>query len=288
MPAATAMRSLLLVCLGAVCALGYVLAFGLGRATAPRPGLQLPSGDPIRADLGDGWRLSLEVTRDAGGEGASDEREPVIAVERPLPTQRIVQRARVLAARPVAVAEERVPELDRPPDRMDGMLLEAWHSFHQLAFRGTQVPTEDGGWARDGYWEAWHENGQLHELGAYRLGEEDGVWQWWYPNGNRMAEGRYVDGDRVGTWCFWNEDGGLLMTGSYRAGQGEGLWTYFHEEGAVRAQGSLRSGAPHGQWTGWLPGGGVDTANSWLWVDGERMETGNPAGAPQRAVGCFD
>ena len=163
---------------------------------------------------------------------------------------------------------------DPPPRtgtaRVNGPHLIAHYPGGQLHFEGHQVPGEDGTWVREGNWAAWHENGQLHELGGYRAGVEHGPWQWWYENGERMAEGRFVEGELEGPWSYWYESGRLQMTGSYVQGVGHGPWVHYHENGLRQAAGSFRSGEISGRWTFWHPDGSLDTLRTGEYVDGAR------------------
>lgn len=106
----------------------------------------------------------------------------------------------------------------------------------QLHFRVSQIRNETGKWVREGAWEAWHENGELHEQGAYLNGREQGKWTWWYDTGVRMAQGKFVDGKRTGPWTFWHGNGNLMMEGQYRDGDGEGRWIHYDESGAQKAR----------------------------------------------------
>ena len=161
------------------------------------------------------------------------------------------------------------PEDDPPLDRVNGPVLEGWHSNGNRHFEGAQVQDQNGRWMREGPWTAWHENGTLHELGGYRDDLEHGRWQWWYESGVRMAEGNFEVGSREGDWYFWHESGAPMEMGGYLNGKRQGSWTIFYDNGRKLAEGNYSAGEYVGHWTLWHRNGELDGFRSGRVQDGK-------------------
>jgi len=114
----------------------------------------------------------------------------------------------------------------------------------------------------DGSWLLRHENGQIHERGAYKNDVEVGRWLWWYEDGQRMAVGEFEAGKRIGSWTWWQENGNLIAEGQYRDGEGFGPWRTYHENGARWGEGHYSADEKSGPWVFWNEDGSVDEANS--------------------------
>ena len=198
--------------------------------------------------------------------------------------ERVVQGATTLL--PPGLDElEREPKPDRrerkagpfggPPRHVpvtSGPKLEAFYPNGQREFLGTQVEVEPGVWSREGAWTAWHENGVIHEQGAYLGDVEDGPWQWWYANGHLEAVGTWAEGKRVGEWRFWHESGGLYTLGHYLDGEGHGPWTLYHENGLKWAEGLYSHGEISGYWAVWNEDGSVNEERTGTYAGGEKVE----------------
>jgi hypothetical protein len=181
------------------------------------------------------------------------------------------KRAFGLVAPAAAPTEERDAFVPAPMSRLEGPELVGYHADETVAFQGTQSRNEKGDWERDGEWTAWHENGALHEQGAYRMGAEHGEWRWWYPNGEEMSRGRFDEGRRTGPWTYWYENGGLMMQGSYDEDKGVGHWVYWHENGKKRVEGEFVGGSMEGHWNVWFQDGTPDTERSGIYEHGVRV-----------------
>ena len=169
------------------------------------------------------------------------------------------------------------PEITEPDWKLltvttDGPRLEQRYDDGSALYEGTQIESVDGDWVRHGVWNAWHENGQPWERGAYADGLEDGPWDWWYENGNPMSSGVFRDGERVGPWSWWYPDGQLMMTGSHdEDGLAQGRWTYWHDNGTKAAEGVMVDGELSGRWSVWTEDGYSNFANGGLYENGERV-----------------
>ncbi len=157
-------------------------------------------------------------------------------------------------------------------DVEEGEVQSARYGNGQLWYKGYQVPDKDGRLVREGPWEAWHMNGALHELGAYRGDVEHGPWEWWYENGVKQAEGTFDEGRRTGRWQYWYENGNRMMESRYHDGETTGVWTHYHENGTRRAEGEYVNGKLHGRWTVWNEDGSIDDARSGTYSNGVRLE----------------
>ena len=61
---------------------------------------------------------------------------------------------------------------------------------------------------KDGYWESFHENGQLSEKGNYNKGLRVGVWESYHDNGKLWVRGKYTkDGTRDASWEYFDKNG---------------------------------------------------------------------------------
>ena len=61
---------------------------------------------------------------------------------------------------------------------------------------------------KDGYWESFHDNGQLSEKGNYNEGLRVGVWESYHDNGKLWVRGKYTkDGTRDASWEYFDKNG---------------------------------------------------------------------------------
>ncbi len=61
---------------------------------------------------------------------------------------------------------------------------------------------------KDGYWESFHENGQLSERGSYKDGLKVGLWEHYHNNGQLWVRGEYTkDGTRDASWEYFDKNG---------------------------------------------------------------------------------
>jgi antitoxin component YwqK of YwqJK toxin-antitoxin module len=71
---------------------------------------------------------------------------------------------------------------------------------------------------RHGYWEIYHDNGQLCYKGNYVNDNRHGYWESYYRNGQLESKGNYVNGQRHGYWEDYYSDGQLYYKGNYDMG----------------------------------------------------------------------
>lgn len=124
----------------------------------------------------------------------------------------------------------------------------------------------------DGPWLLRHENGEIHEQGAYEDDLEIGRWLWFYEDGTRMAVGDFDQGNRIGSWTWWHDTGELMAEGQYRDGEGFGPWRTYHEDGSRRGEGHFSGDEKSGPWVFWNPDGSVDEEDSGYYEAGALVE----------------
>lgn len=157
-------------------------------------------------------------------------------------------------------------------EEFDGPLVRAEYEDGILWFEAQRALNADGRWEREGFWNCWHSNGELHEQGEYRAGLAHGSWTWWYPDGNRMSTGHFVNGERHGDWTWYFDTGELAMGGRYAGGEGVGAWTLYYPSGGRQASGSFIDGRASGPWTVWTEDGTVNHERTGNYSDGELVE----------------
>jgi len=93
---------------------------------------------------------------------------------------------------------------------------ERWYANGNLHMRGSLRADRE-----EGVWHKYHENGQLKKRLAYSRGEIHGRYESWYPNGQKSSEGEFDRGSPTGSWTVWNEDGSIdaERTGRYVDGE---------------------------------------------------------------------
>lgn len=85
---------------------------------------------------------------------------------------------------------------------------------------------------KHGYWEVYHENGNLLSKGNYINGEKHGYWEVYWFNGNLWHKGSYNQGQRHGYWEEYNSSGTLFYKGNYDIG----YWEYFDVNGKLQSK----------------------------------------------------
>ena len=86
---------------------------------------------------------------------------------------------------------------------------------------------------KDGYWEIYFRNGNLHSKGNMNNGVEDGEWNLYYQDGTLKMTGNLSNGVADGEWNLYYQDGTLQMKGIYNNGRMEGEWVVYHNNGEI-------------------------------------------------------
>ena len=76
---------------------------------------------------------------------------------------------------------------------------------------------------KDGFWEVYFNNGQLHFSGNYKIGKLDGFWQWYHKNGQLETKGNYNNGKKDGFWESFYPNGQFGGKGNFKDGKEDGL-----------------------------------------------------------------
>jgi uncharacterized protein len=67
---------------------------------------------------------------------------------------------------------------------------------------------------KEGYWEIYHSNVNLHFKGNYISGMREGYWES-YSNGNLWYKGNYKSGIKEGYWEWYDSNGNLVRQEIY-------------------------------------------------------------------------
>ena len=79
---------------------------------------------------------------------------------------------------------------------------------HEKPSKGIQKINNYKDGKKDGYWESFHDNGQLSEKGNYNDGLRVGVWVSYHDNGKLWVRGKYTkDGTRDASWEYFDKNG---------------------------------------------------------------------------------
>jgi antitoxin component YwqK of YwqJK toxin-antitoxin module len=163
---------------------------------------------------------------------------------------------------------------------------------------------------REGIWEIFWENGNIHRRIPYVEGKEDGIEEWFYPNGNISCRTPYVGGEVHGVQECFDEQGNITKTLLWKNGElieetKPKLTPYikYHPNGNVWIKGQKNSkGRQEGIWECFYADGNIhwrtpykedkaDGIVEWfdkqgniiktrLWKDGKLIEETNPKPQP--------
>ena len=105
---------------------------------------------------------------------------------------------------------KKLNEIQRSVNENKRSLDEALLIFqnHEKPSKGIQKTNNYKDGKKDGYWESFHENGQLSEKGNYHKGLRVGVWESYHDNGKLWVRGKYTkDGTRDASWEYFDKNG---------------------------------------------------------------------------------
>ena len=105
---------------------------------------------------------------------------------------------------------KKLDEIQRSVNENKRSLDEALLIFqdHEKPSKGIQKTNNYKDGKKDGYWESFHENGQLSEKGNYHKGLRVGVWESYHDNGKLWVRGKYTkDGTRDASWEYFDKNG---------------------------------------------------------------------------------
>ena len=105
---------------------------------------------------------------------------------------------------------KKLDEIQRSVSENKRSLDEALLIFqqHEKPSKGIQKTNNYKDGKKEGYWESFHDNGQLSEKGNYNNGLRVGVWESYHDNGKLWVRGKYTkDGTRDASWEYFDKDG---------------------------------------------------------------------------------
>jgi len=106
------------------------------------------------------------------------------------------------------------------------------------------VTFEDGEVIRQ---QNYYEDGQL-ELVNISDGQPSGQYKAYHENGQLMQIGEFDNGTRIGEWKFYHNNGKLQTIGKFESGKQTGEWRYYHENGELKGLGRFENGNKIGEW----------------------------------------
>jgi antitoxin component YwqK of YwqJK toxin-antitoxin module len=72
---------------------------------------------------------------------------------------------------------------------------------------------------REGFWEYFYPNGNIHWRIPFKEGKIDGIWEWFYPNGNIRCRTPYKEGEMDGIEERFYENGNIIKTFLWKDGK---------------------------------------------------------------------
>ena len=72
---------------------------------------------------------------------------------------------------------------------------------------------------REGIWEYFYSNGNIHYRTPYKEGKRDGIEEWFYPNGNIRRRATFKEGKRDGIVEWFDEQGNIAETQLWKDGK---------------------------------------------------------------------
>jgi antitoxin component YwqK of YwqJK toxin-antitoxin module len=86
---------------------------------------------------------------------------------------------------------------------------------------------------REGLWEWFFKNGNIHFRTPYKGGKEDGIEEGFYKNGNIESRTLYVEGEKNGIEEWFDEQGNIESRTPYKEGKEDGIEECFDEQGNI-------------------------------------------------------
>ena len=90
----------------------------------------------------------------------------------------------------------------------EGSRWEQWNKEQPIK-DGNPINQYDNEGFKQGYWEEYHDNGELFFKGNYKDDKKDGYWEYYWSNGNVYSKGNYKNGGYDGEWFYYHPDGRL-------------------------------------------------------------------------------
>jgi antitoxin component YwqK of YwqJK toxin-antitoxin module len=82
----------------------------------------------------------------------------------------------------------------------------------------------------------YHENGVLHEVQSYKMGEKDGLWLIYNEDSKLIGSANYKNNQKHGEWLIYDDNGKLRYELYYNLGDKIGTWKQYDESGNLNSR----------------------------------------------------
>ena len=90
--------------------------------------------------------------------------------------------------------------------------------------------------------EVYYQNGNILQLGSYKIGKPHGKWADYYPNGKSEIIRNYKDGKLNGESKYYYENRELKNIGNHKDDKQDGEWKYYYENGKPKSIENYKDG----------------------------------------------
>jgi TonB family protein len=110
---------------------------------------------------------------------------------------------------------------------------------------------------RDGYYAAYHANGNLATKGLYEVDNRLGIWEYWYDNHQKQREETYTPEGKLKIDNYWDNKGKQLLK------NGTGFYEFTDELDVTTEKGYFKNYAKDGAWVGYFEDGKMYFQEEW-------------------------
>lgn len=110
---------------------------------------------------------------------------------------------------------------------------------------------------RDGYYAAYHANGNLATKGLYEVDNRLGMWEYWYDNHQKQREEIYTPDGKLKIDNYWDNRGKQLLK------NGTGFYEYTDELDVTTEKGYFKDYQKDGAWVGYFEDGKMYFQEEW-------------------------
>lgn len=121
-----------------------------------------------------------------------------------------------------------------------------WSNNNQLQMKGKLSSLEPE--LKEGYYEWFHENGQLKHKGNYLNGKETGEHLWYSTEAKIEAIENWSQGVMNGKFEEYHSNGNLSIRSAFLNGLQSGSTEYYREDGTKQSEGNFLNGNRDGEW----------------------------------------
>lgn len=127
-------------------------------------------------------------------------------------------------------------------------IKEYYAANNQLKSKGSYTHGSGADQYRNGRFEFYYLDGQLHYKVRYKNGKPEGEYIAYHKNAKEKAKGNYFGGQESGDWVYYHENGQISAKGMYFAGEYNGDWVWYYEDGTVKRKGRYKNGKRDGDY----------------------------------------